>query len=206
MTDEQKKRSVPIDSAILENDNDETRVWEPDGDCVALEDHQGGDFTRAYRVTSDIDTSGIMSGRHKGFIRLNIEEGADELGKELVEEWRQGRLEVIFIYREFEQEAGIWEDQKTATAWGYIFSSHLHAGSSPISFEVHTMRVLTANKTADTRDYSIDGITAASTIRGGSLGPRTPTPLTPFGIPASNDWANYSTDNALHLNTSTDAG
>ncbi|MEM9460327.1 MAG: hypothetical protein AAGF11_39515 [Myxococcota bacterium] len=188
MSDEQKKRSLHIYTAKPTNDNDETRVWEPDGDYLILKNHQGGYFTHAYRVATDIDMSGVMSGRGRGMVGLNVQEGEDEVGKELVEEWRQGRIEVIVIYREFKQEEGVWENKKTVTLWGYIANASMQAGASSVTFEVHTVRVITQNDAIGTRDYSIDCITGASTIRGGTLGARTPTPLIPLGVPESDDW------------------
>ena len=121
-------------------------------------------------------------------IPVAIEEGEDEVGKELCEEWRQGRIEVIVIYREWKQEEGVWENKKTVTVWGYISSANLQAGPSTLGIEVHCIRVITQNDAIGTRDYSIDCITGASTIRGGSLGGRTPTPLIPLGMPESDDW------------------
>ncbi|MEM9461966.1 MAG: hypothetical protein AAGF11_47845, partial [Myxococcota bacterium] len=117
MSDEQKKRSIHIFTAKPSSDNDETRVWEPDGEFLILKNHQGGYFTNAYRCGKDLDMSGVMSGRGKGFLALAIEEGEDEVGKELVEEWRQGRIEVVGVYREWKQEEGVWENKKTVTVW-----------------------------------------------------------------------------------------
>ena len=188
MSDEQKKRSLHIFTAKPSSDNDETRIWEPDGEHLILKNHQGGYFTHAYRCGKDIDMSGVLSGRGKGFIALAIEEGEDEVGKELTEEWRQGRIEVVGVYREFKQEEGVWENKKTVTVWGYISSANLQAGPSTLGIEVHCIRVITQNDAIGTRDYSIDCITGASTIRGGSLGGRTPTPLIPLGMPESDDW------------------
>jgi len=188
MSDEQKKRSLHIFTAKPSSDNDETRVWELDGEYLVLKNHQGGYFTNAYRCAKDIDMGGVMSGRGKGFIALALEDGEDEVGRELVEEWRQGRIEVVGAYREFKQEEGVWENKKTVIIWGYIASASLSAGASSLSFEVHCVRVVTQNDAIGTRDYSIDCITGASTIRGGSLGARTPeAPPTPW-TPESDDW------------------
>ncbi|MCA9706481.1 MAG: hypothetical protein KDK70_11580 [Myxococcales bacterium] len=190
MSDEQKKRSLHIYTAKPSSDNDETRLWEEDGDYLILKNHQGGYFEHAYRCGKDIDMSGVMSGRGKGFIAMQIEEGEDEVGRELVEEWRQGRVEVIGVYREWKQENdGMWTNKKTVTFWSYISSAHLVAGPSSIAFEVHTVRVITQNDAIGTRDYSIDCITGSSTIRGGTLGDRTPQPIDPPGAgPQSDDW------------------
>ena len=188
MSDEQKKRSLHIFTAKPSSDNDETRIWEPDGEYLILKNHQGGYFTHAYRCSKDLDMSGVMSGRGKGFLALAIEEGEDEVGKELVEEWRQGRIEVVGVYREWKQEEGVWENKKTVTVWGYIASANLKAGASSLAFEVHCVRVITQNDAIGTRDYSIDCITGASTIRGGTLGARTPEPIDPTESPESDDW------------------
>jgi len=188
MSDEQKKRSLHIFTAKPSSDNDETRVWEPDGESVILKNHQGGYFTHAYRCGTDIDMSGVMSGRGQGFINFDIEEGEDEVGKELTEEFRQGRIEVITMYREWKQEEGTWENKKTVTVWGYVSSADLKAGSSSIAVEVHTVRVITQNDAIGTRDYAIDCVTGASTIRGGTLGARQPQPIACPGSPESDDW------------------
>lgn len=188
MSDEQKKRSLHIFTAKPTNDNDETRVWEPDGEFLVLKNHQGGYFTHAYRCASDIDLGGVMAGRGKGFASISIEEGEDEAGRELVEEWRQGRIEVVAVYREWKQEEGVWENKKTVTMWGYIASASLKAGPSSIGLEIHTMRGIAQNETVGTRDYCVDCVTGSSTIRGGTLGSRTPQPIDPPGTPESDDW------------------
>lgn len=188
MSDEQKKRSIHVYTAKPSNDNDETRVWEPDGEFLVLKNHQGGYFTNAYRGAQDIDLKGVMAGRGKGFASMSIEEGEDEAGRELVEEWRQGRIEIICLYREWKQEEGSWENKKTVTMWGYIANANLQRGPSSLGIEVHCVRVINQNDALGTRDYSIDCITGASTIKGGSLGSRQPSPIEPPGTPESEDW------------------
>ncbi|MCA9654846.1 MAG: hypothetical protein H6712_26265 [Myxococcales bacterium] len=190
MSAEQKQISLQIFTATPDSDNDETRRWVPDGDNLILKNHRGGYFTHAYVCNKDIDMSGVMSGRGKGFISFAIENGEDEVGRELVEEWRQGRIEVVFMYREWKQEEGIWENKKTVTVWGYVASASLQKGPSSIASEVHVVRVVTQNDAIGTRDYSIDCITGASTIRGGDLGARQPEPIDPgtIGTPDSSDW------------------
>jgi len=188
MSDEQKKRSVHIFTARPTSDNDETREWEYDGEYLILKNHQGGYFTHAYRASRDIDMSGVMSGRGKGMVTLDLAEGEDEIGCELVQEWRQGRIEVIVVYREWKQEEGMWENKKTVTLWGYVANARLQAGPSMISFETHVVRVITQNDAIGTRDYAIDCVTGASTIRGGSLGGRMPWPLFPINVPDADNW------------------
>jgi hypothetical protein len=188
MSDEQKKRSIHIYTAKPSSDNDETRVWEEDGEYMILKNHQGGYFTHAYRGSTDLDLSGVMSGRGKGYVSFQIEEGEDEAGRELCQEWRQGRIEVIVVYREFKQEEGIWENKKTVALWGYIANCNLVAGPSSLGIEVHCIRHIAVNDAIGTRDYAIDCITGASTIKGGSLGARMPHSIVPPGTPESEDW------------------
>lgn len=190
MSAEQKQISLQIFTATPDSDNDETRRWVPDGDNLILKNHRGGNFTHAYLCSKDIDMSGVMSGRGKGFISFSLENGEDEVGRELCEEWRQGRIEVVGMYREWKQEEGLWTNKKTVTVWGYIASCNLQKGASSIAFEVHCVRVITQNDAIGTRDYSIDCITGASTIRGGDLGTRQPQPIAAatLGTPESSDW------------------
>lgn len=188
MSDEQKKRSLHIYTAKPSSDNDETRVWEEDGEYMVLKNHQGGYFTHAYRCSTDLDMSGVMAGRGKGYVSFSIEEGEDEAGRELCQEWRQGRIEVIGVYREWKQEEGIWENKKTVVIWGYIANASLQAGPSSLGFEVHCVRHEVVNDALGTRDYAIDCITGASTIKGGSLGARMPHSIVPPGEPESDDW------------------
>jgi hypothetical protein len=188
MSDEQKKRSIHVYTAKPSSDNDETRVWEPDGEFMVLKNHQGGYFTHAYRGSKDLDLSGVMAGRGKGFASFAIEEGEDEAGRELIQEWRQGRIEVIVVYREWKQEEGIWENKKTVVLWGYIANANLQAGPSSMGIEVHCVRHEVVNDALGTRDYAIDCITGASTIKGGSLGARMPVSIAPPGTPESEDW------------------
>ncbi|MEX1367294.1 MAG: hypothetical protein AB1Z98_29475, partial [Nannocystaceae bacterium] len=147
-------------------------------------------FTHAYLCSKDIDMSGVMSGRGKGFISFAIENGEDEVGRELCEEWRQGRVEVVVMYHEWKQEEGMWCNKKTVVVWGYLASCNLQKGASSIACEVHCVRVITQNDAIGTRDYSIDCITGASTIRGGDLGARQPQPIAAatLGTPESSDW------------------
>jgi hypothetical protein len=188
MSDEQKKRSIHIYTAKPSNDNDETRVWQPDGEFMILKNHQGGYFTHAYRASKDIDMSGVMAGRGKGFISFAVEEGEDEVGRELVQEWRQGRIEVVVVYREWKQEEGMWMNKKTVAVWGYIANANLQAGASSLGIEVHCVTHKAVNDEIGTREYSIDCITGAATIRGGDLGQRTPHSIAPPGSPDSTDW------------------
>ena len=190
MSAEQKQIALHIYTATPENDNDETRRWVDDGEFLILKNHAGGYFTHAYRCSNDINMSGVLSGRGAGTIGLSVENGEDEVGRELLEEWRQGRIEVIGMYQEWKQEEGTWENKKTVVIWGYITSIDLQAGPSSIGFEVHCVRVITQNDAIGTRDYSIDCITGSSTIRGGSLGPRTPEPIPSASIasPDADNW------------------
>jgi hypothetical protein len=184
----QKKRSLHIYTAKPSSDNDETRLFEEDGEFMILKNHQGGYFTHALRCGADIDMSGVMSGRGKGYVSFQIEEG-DEVGRELCEEWRQGRIEVIVVYREWKQEEGIWENKKTVVLWSYIANCSLQPGSAgSLGLEVHVVRHEVVNDAIGTRDYAIDCITGASTIKGGSLGQRMPHSIDPPGAPDSSDW------------------
>ena len=190
MSEEQHKRSLHIFIATPSSDNDESREWIPKGnEHIIHKNHQGGYFTDAYRCSKDLDMSGVMSGRGKGFISFSLEDGSDEVACELVEEARQGRVEVICMYRKWKQDnEGLWTNKKTVAVWGYIASCNLQPGASSLSVEVHTVRVITQNDAIGTRDYSIDCITGASSIRGGQLGKRTPQPLPSPGTPESADW------------------
>jgi hypothetical protein len=188
MSEAQKKRSLHIYTAKPSSDNDETRVFEPDGEYMILKNHQGGYFTHAYRCSSDLDLSGVMAGRGKGYCSFALEDG-DEAGAELCQEWRQGRIETIAVYREWKEEEGIWENKKTVVVWGYIANANIHPGQAgSIGFEVHCVRHEVVNDALGTRDYAIDCITGASTIKGGSLGARMPNSIDPPGSPEADNW------------------
>ena len=174
-----KMRSVQIFTANSYGSSDRDRIWSPDGGRVVLNDDRGGYFADAYEAAQDIDMSGVMSEPGVGSTRFIIQDGGDPAGREMVETLRQGHVEVITMYREYKQEEGIWENKKTVTIWGYIASANLSAGASSLSIEVHTIRVITQNDTIGTRDYSIDAITGVSTLDGGTLGNREPTPINP---------------------------
>jgi len=184
----QKKRSLHIYTAKPSDDNDESRVFQEDGEYMILKNHQGGYFTHAYRCSADLDLSGVMAGRGKGYASFQVEEG-DEAGAELCQEWRQGRIELIAVYREWKEEEGVWENKKTVVIWGYISNCNLQAGSpGSVGFEVHCVRHEVVNDALGTRDYAIDCITGASTIKGGSLGARMPHSIAPPGDPEADNW------------------
>lgn len=188
MSDEQKQRSIHIFTCTPSSDNDETRLWQPDGEYIIHKNHRGGYFTHAYRASQDLDMSGVLAGRGKGYVSFNIEEGEDEAARELCQEMRQGRIEVCVIYREFKQELGIWENKKTVAIWGYIANCSLQAGPSTLGIEAHVVGHAATNEAIGTRQYYIDCITGASSIRGGTLGGRTPKTIDPPGSPESEDW------------------
>jgi hypothetical protein len=190
MSVDNKKRSVHVFTAIPSNDNDQTRMWIPDGDGLVLKDHQGGYFTHAYVGSADMNDSGIQAGMGRGFVSFEIEDGGDEAGKMLIDEWRQGRMEVIVVYREWKLESGqgVWENKKVVTAWGYITASRLSRGASSLSLEVHTFRTTSVNDSLGTRDYSVDCVTGSTTIKGGTLGQRTPIHIGPPGAPEAGNW------------------
>lgn len=169
MSDPNKKRSVHIFTANPSDDNDEKRIWNPDGDFMILKSHQGEYFTNALRAAEDIDLKGVMAGRGRGFASIKLEAG-DEVGAELVEEWRQARVEVVTTYREWKQIQGEWVNAKTVTLWGYIANADMKDDQpGSLGFEVHVVRVSNQNDALGTRDYSIDCITGSSTIKGGQL-------------------------------------
>ena len=188
MSDPNKKRSVHIFTAKASNDNDETRLWEADGDFMILKSHQGGYFTNALRASEDLDLKGVQAGRGKGYASVKLEAG-DEVGAELVEEWRQARVEVIIEYREWKQFEGEWTNAKSVCMWGYIASADMKDDQpGSMGYEVHVVRVSNQNDALGTRDYTIDCITGSSTIRGGTLA-RQPEHLDPPGMteqPAGN--------------------
>lgn len=188
MSDQHKKRSLHVYMAKPTSDNDETRSFEFTGEHVVHKNHQGGYFTDAYRISKDIDMSGVMAGRGKGFVSFAIEEGEDEAARELIEELRQARVEVIAIYREWKQEEEVWENKKTVVIWGYIANANLQPGPSSLGLEVHSLRHEVVNDALGTRDYAIDCITGASTIKGGSLGARMPVSQPPVGSPEAGNW------------------
>jgi hypothetical protein len=190
MSGDEKKRSIHVFTAMPSNDNDQTRAWIPDGECLVLKDHQGGYFTHAYLGAVDMDDSGIQAGMGRGLVSFAIEDGGDEAGKMLIDEWRQGRMEVIVVYREWKLEGGtgVWENKKVVTAWGYISASRLSRGPSTLSLDVHVFRTTSVNDALGTRDYSVDCITGSTTIKGGSLGARTPIHLAPPGAPEASNW------------------
>jgi hypothetical protein len=185
-----KKRSVHIFTATPSNDNDQTRVWIPDGGGLILKDHEGGYFTNAYVGAKDMDDTNVQAGMGRGFVSFEIEDGGDEAGKMLIDEWRQGRMEVVIVYREWKLESGqgVWENKKVVTVWGYLNGSRLARGASTISVEVHVFRTTSVNDSLGTRDYSIDCVTGSSTIKGGTLGARTPTHIDPPGDPEADNW------------------
>lgn len=174
-----KMRSVQIFTANSYGSSDKNRIWAPDDGRVVLNNDRGGYFADAYVAAQDIDMGGVMSGDGAGSIHFAIEDGGDSAGQRMVETLRQGRTEVIAVYREYKQEDGVWENKKTVTTWGYIASANLIAGPSSLSIEVHTIRVISQNDAIGTRDYAIDAITGASTLYGGTLGNREPTPINP---------------------------
>lgn len=188
MTDEHKKRSLNVYTAAASDDNAETRCWEPDGDELLLKNHQGGYFTNSYRLSKDINMSGVVAGRNRGFISFVVEDGSDPVGKELMEEWRQGRIEVVCVYREWKQIEDMWENKKTVVVWGYISTADLHPGECSVSLEVHCVRVITQNESVGTRDYAIDCVTGSSTIKGGTLGARHPQVIPCTGTPEAGNW------------------
>jgi hypothetical protein len=186
--EDSKKRSVHVYTAKPTTDNDETRVFQEDGEYMILKNHQGGYFTHALRASQDIDMSGVMAGRGKGYVSFQIEEG-DEAGGELLGEWRQARTEVIVVYREWKDEEEVKENKKTVVLWGYIANSNLHPGSpGSLGIEVHCVGHIVVNDAIGTRQYAIDCITGASTIKGGSLGSRQPHSIAPPGTPESENW------------------
>jgi hypothetical protein len=187
-SDEQKQRSIHIYTAKPSDTNDETRQFLEDGEFMILKNHRGGYFTNAFRASVDIDMSGVMAGRGKGYVSFQIEEG-DEAGSELCGEWRQARTETITVYREWKQEEEIWENKKTVVLWGYIANANLHPGQpGTLGIEVHVLGHIVQNDAIGTREYAIDCITGASTIKGGSLGQRQPHSIAPPGDPDSEDW------------------
>lgn len=190
MSTDSKKRSIHVFTAMPSNDNDQTRAWIPDGGALVLKDHQGGYFTNAYLGAVDMDDSNIQAGQGQGHISFTIEDGGDEAGKMLIDEWRQGRMEVIVVYREWKLEGGtgVWENKKVVTVWGYLDGSRLARGSSMISLEAHVFRTTSVNDALGTRDYCVDCITGSTTIKGGSLGVRTPIHLPPPGVPEASNW------------------
>ncbi len=178
-----KVRSVHVFTASAYGSGEESRIWASDGGWVEsdLDNGLGGYFEDAYVATRDLDMSGVMAGCVDSTIELFLEDGGDPASQGKVESLRKGGNEVITMYREYKQEEGVWENKKTVTVWGYISSADLSAGPSSLAFEVHTVRVITQNDAVGTRDYAIDCITGASTIRGGTLGARTPEPIDPLG-------------------------
>jgi hypothetical protein len=187
-SDEQKQRGLQVFCAKPNGDNDETRVFQETGEYMILKNHRGGYFTHAFRCSADIDMSGVMAGRGKGYVSFQVEEG-DEAGSELCQEWRQSREEVIWVYREWKQEEGVWENKKTVVGWSYISNANLHPGQpGTIGFEVHVLGHIVVNDAIGTRQYAIDCITGASTIKGGTLGQRSPHSIAPPGTPESEDW------------------
>ena len=132
VADDNKKRSLHIFTATPSNDNDQTRVWQPDSEGLILKDHQGGYFEHAYLCSQDMDDTNVQAGMGRGFATFQIEDGGDEAGKALIDEWRQGRVEVVAVYREWKLEsgAGVWENKKVVTAWGYISTARLARGAS----------------------------------------------------------------------------
>lgn len=183
-----KKRSIQIEIASPTNDNDETRLFQANGQHVVHKNHQGGYFTDCYRADKDADLSGVMAGRGKGFVSFSIEEGEDEAARELVQEIRQARLEVIVTYREWQQFDGMWENTKTVVLWGYIANANLQPGASSMGIEVHVIRHEVVNDALGTRDYTIDCITGSSTLKGGSI-TRMPTSIPPYGPSDGDNWA-----------------
>ncbi len=190
MADDNKKRSLHIYTATPSNDNDQTRVWQPDGEFLILKDHQGGYFTHAYLGSQDIDDTNVQAGMGRGFVTFQIEDGGDEAGKALIDEWRQGRIEIIAEYREWKLEngTGVWENKRSTVCWGYISTARLARGASSISIEVHVFRNTSVNDSLGTRDYAVDCVTGSSTIKGGTLGSRHPEHIAPPGTPESSNW------------------
>lgn len=190
MADDNKKRSLHIYTATPSNDNDQTRVWQPDGEFMILKDHQGGYFTHAYLGSQDMDDTNVQAGMGRGFVTFQIEDGGDEAGKALIDEWRQGRIEIIAEYREWKLEngTGVWENKKSVVVWGYISTARLVRGASSISVEVHVFRNTSVNDSLGTRDYTIDCVTGSSTIKGGTLGARQAQHIAPPGTPESSNW------------------
>ena len=190
VADDNKKRSVHIFTATPSNDNDQTRAWIPDGDGLILKDHEGGYFTNAYVGSADMDDSNVQAGMGRGYLTFAIEDGGDEAGQMLLEEWRQGRMEVIAVYREWKLESGtgVWENKKVVTAWGYLSTARMQRGASSLSLEIHVFRTTSVNDSLGTRDYSVDCVTGSTTIKGGTLGARTPIHIAPPGAPESDNW------------------
>jgi len=190
VADDNKKRSLHIFTATPSNDNDQTRVWQPDSEGLILKDHQGGYFEHAYLCSADLDATNVQAGMGRGFATFQLEDGGDEAGQALIEEWRQGRVEIVAVYREWKLEngTGTWENKKVVTAWGYISTARLARGASSISLEVHVIRTTSVNDSLGTRDYSVDCVTGSSTIKGGTLGSRQPEHLPPTGTPESDNW------------------
>ncbi len=189
MSEEFKKRSLNLFLAKASDDNDKTRVFEPTGEYLILKSHEGGYFTHAYNCEKDVDTTGVTAGQGKGYLKFVITDGSDEVGRELVDEWRMGRVEVIVSYREFQQEnGGSWVNTKCVTAAGYISSCKLVRGESKIGVEVHTIRTLNENDAVGKRDFSVDCVNGNSTIMGGTLGKRQPMPIAPIADADSDNW------------------
>lgn len=189
MSEEFKKRSLNIFLAKASDDNDKSRVFEPDGEYLILKNHEGGYFTHAYECSKDVITKGVTAGQGKGYLKFILKDGSDEVGRELVDEWRMGRVEVIISYREWQQEnGGSWTNTKCVTAAGYISSCDLCPGESNIGVEVHTIRTLNENDAVGKRDFAVDCVNGSSTIKGGSLGKRQPTPMAPIAEAEADNW------------------
>jgi hypothetical protein len=184
---EDKKRSIQIEYASPTSDNDETRLFQALGQHVIHKNHQGGYFTDCYRASKDIDLSGVMAGRGKGFASLQIEDSSDEAAREQVQEIRQARLEVIMTYREWQQFDGMWTNTKAVVAWGYIANASLGEGPGSLGLEVHVIRHEVVNDALGTRDYTIDCITGSSTIKGGAP-TRNPDIIPPYGPADGGNW------------------
>jgi hypothetical protein len=173
VNDNTNKRYLHIHLCDALNDNDESRVWQPTGEVVRFKSHQGGYGTDAYEMGADIDCNGVSAGHGKGFVSAMLKDGGDQVARDIIEKLRQGRVEVIWVYRQFEQLNGVWENTKTVVSAGYFASAALKAGPCSISLECHINAIWTLNESIGADDYQVDCVNGTSTIKGGDLGPRT---------------------------------
>ncbi len=174
VNDTTNKRCLHIHICEAINDNDESRIFVLRGEeRVTFKSHQGGYFTDAFECAEDIDLSGVSAGHGKGFVSVAVQDGGDQVARDIVEKLRQGRMEVAWVYRQFEQLNGVWENTKTVVSGGYIASANLRAGRCQLSLECHVNAVWTRNESIGSDDYQVDCVNGTSTIKGGDLGERT---------------------------------
>ena len=188
----ESKISATIHIARPSDTDEKSRVFEPTGEYVQFKSSGTGYFEHAFELTQPVDDSNVQSGMGIGMLSIAIKDGGDQAAQSTIRALRQGRQEVILVYREFRQEAesgrSMWTNIRTLTAWCYISMARLNPGASSMSFEVHCMRDTTQDDVNGQMMLSLDLLAGDKAFGDQSLGKRQPKHLDPPGTPESEDW------------------